>query len=225
VKLMRRLAVLLALAALAAPAAHAAASPRSITVNGSGMVSTTPNQADFTFGVTTNGGTATAALSSNARLMNRVIAALKAQGVSAADIQTAEVSLSPNRNDNGDRILNYTASNSVTARVHPLSKAGPVVDAAVRAGANEISGPSLTSSDARVLSQRALKVAVVDARSRASAIASGAGVRLGRVLTVSETTSSPIPLEAKAAGVASSTPVEAGTVQIEADVTVTYAIA
>jgi uncharacterized protein YggE len=223
---MRRLAVLLvALAALAAPAAHAAATPRSITVNGSGMVSTTPNQADFTFGVTTNGGTATAALSANARLMNRVIAALKAQGVSSADLQTAEVSLSPNRNDNGDRILNYTASNSVTARVHPLSKAGPVVDAAVTAGANEISGPSLTSSDAHVLSQRALKVAVVDARSRASAIASAAGVRLGRVLTVSETTSSPIPLEAKAAGIASSTPVEAGTVQIEADVTVTYAIA
>src|SRR5215468_4665176 len=144
---MRHLAVLLALAALAAPAAHAAASPRSITVNGSGMVSTTPNQADFTFGVTTNGGTATAALSANARLMNRVIAALKAEGIAAADIQTAEVSLSPNRNDNGDRILNYTASNSVTARVHPLSKAGPVVDAAVRAGVNEISGPSLTSSD------------------------------------------------------------------------------
>jgi uncharacterized protein len=225
VKPMRLAAVLLALAALAAPAAHAA-SPRSITVNGSGMVSTTPNQADFTFGVTTNGGTATAALSANARLMNRVIAALKAQGVAATDIQTAEVSLSPNRNDNGNRILNYTASNSVTARVHPLSKAGPVVDAAVTAGANEISGPSLTSSDARVLSQRALKVAVVDARSRASAIASAAGVRLGRVLTVTETTSSPIPLEAKAAaGVASSTPVEAGTVQIEADVTVTFAIA
>jgi uncharacterized protein YggE len=223
---MRAVAALVAVAALAAPAAHAAATPRSITVNGSGMVSTTPDQADFTFGVTTNGGTATAALSANARLMNRVIAALKAQGVAAADIQTAEVSLSPNRNANGDKILNYTASNSVTARVHPLSKAGPVVDAAVAAGANEISGPSLTSSDARVLSQRALKVAVADARSRASAIAAGAGVRLGRVLTVTETTSSPIPLEAKAAAsVAPGTPVEAGTVQIEADVTVTYAIA
>jgi uncharacterized protein YggE len=220
---MKLAALVAAVAALAAPAALAAA-PRSITVNGSGIVTTTPNQADFTFGVTTNGGSATAALSSNARLMTKVIGALKAQGVSAADLQTAEVSLSPNRNQNGDKILNYTASNSVTARVHPLSKAGPVVDAAVGAGANEVSGPSLTSSDARVLSQQALRTAVADARSRAAAIASAAGVRLGRVLTVSETTSSPVPLGAEKAA-ATATPIEAGTVQIEADVTVTYAIA
>ena len=217
-------AVFLAVAALAAPAALGA-TPRSITVNGAGTVSTTPNQGDFTFGVTTTGGTASAALSSNARLMNRVIAALKAHGVSAADIQTAEVSLAPNRNQNGDKILNYTATNSVTARVKPLSKAGPVVDAAVTAGANEVSGPSLTSSDARVLSQSALKAAVVDARARALAIASAAGVRLGRVLTVSETTSSPIPLGAEKVASVASTPIEAGTVQIEADVTVTFAIA
>src|SRR5262249_48510214 len=216
---MKLAAVLLALAALAAPAALAA-SPRAITVNGAGMVSTTPNQGDFSYGVTTTGGTASAALSSNARLMNRVIAALKAHGISAADIQTAEVSLSPNRNQNGDKILNYTASNSVSARVKPLSKAGPVVDAAVTAGANEVSGPSLTASDARVLSQRALKAGVADARARAQAIASAAGVRLGRVLTVTESSSSPVPLGAeKAFSAAADTPIEAGTVQIDADVT------
>ena len=219
---MKLAAVVLALVALAAPAALAA-SPRSITVNGSGMVATTPNQGDFTFGVTTTGGTASAALSANGRLMNKVIAALKAQGVAAADIQTAEVSLSPNRNQNGDKILNYTATNSVTARVHPLSKAGPTVDAAVTAGANEVAGPALTSSDARLLSQRALKAAVADARARAQAIASAAGVGLGRVLTVSENGSSPVPLAADKVA-ASSTPIEAGTVQIEANVTVAFAI-
>ena len=220
---MKLAAVLAAVAALAAPAALAA-SPRSITVNGSGMVATTPTQADFRFGVTTNGGSATAALSANARLMTKVISALKAHGVAVADIQTAEVSLSPNRNQNGDKILNYTASNSVTARVHPLSRAGPVVDAAVTAGANEVNGPTLTSEDARVLSQRALKAAVADARARAKAIAAAAGVRLGRVLTVSETSSSPVPFESDKAAEVASTPIEAGTVQIEADVTVTFAI-
>jgi uncharacterized protein YggE len=157
--------------------------------------------------------------------MNRVISALKARGITSSDLQTAEVSLSPNRNQNGDKILNYTASNSVTARVKPLSKAGPVVDGAVSAGANEVSGPSLTSSDARTLSQHALKAAVGDARARAQAIASAASVRLGRVLTVTESSSSPVPLGADKAFAASSTPVEAGTVQIEADVTVTFAIA
>jgi uncharacterized protein YggE len=211
------------IAAVAAPAALAAM-PRAITVNGSGMVATTPNQADFTFGVTTNGGSASAALSSNARLMNHVIAALKARGITAADIQTAEVSLSPNRNQNGDKILNYSASNSVTARVKPISKAGPVVDAAVTAGANEVTGPLLTSADARTLSQRALKAAVADARERAGAIAAAAGVRLGHVLTVTETSSSPIPLGVEKAAADASTPIEAGTVQIQADVTVTFAI-
>src|SRR4051794_31555508 len=173
---MKLAAVVAVVAALAAPVALAAP-PRSITVNGSGMVATTPTQADFNFGVTTNGGSATAALSSNARLMTRVISALKAHGVAAADLQTAQVSLSPNRNENGDRIINYTATNSVSARVHPLSKAGPVVDGAVTAGANQVSGPTLTSSDARVLSQRALKAAMADARARANAIAAAAGVR------------------------------------------------
>jgi uncharacterized protein YggE len=221
---MRLAAVLFAVAALAAPAALAA-SPRTITVNGSGTVTTTPNQADFTFGVTTNGATATVALRSNARLMTKVIAALKAQGITSADLQTAEVSLSPNTNQNGNRILDYTASNSVTARVHPLSKAGPAVDAAVGAGANQVSGPSLTSSDARVLSQSALKAAVADARSRASAIAAAAGVHLGRVLSVTDTSSSPIPLGAEKAAAVAATPIEAGTVQIEADVTVAFAIA
>ncbi len=220
---MKLTAVLLAVAALAAPAALAA-SPRTITVNGSGIVTTVPTRADFTFGVSATANTATGALHANAAQMTKVIAALRAHGVAAADIQTAQIALSPNRNQNGDKILNYTATNSVTARVHSIAKAGPVVDAAVDAGANEVDGPSLTSGDARLLSQSALKAAVADARQRAQAIASAAGVKLGAVLSVSEQSgSSPIPFGAeKAAAVA--TPISAGTVQIESDVTATFAI-
>jgi uncharacterized protein YggE len=209
--------------ALLAPVASAA-SPRTVTVNGSGTVSIVPNQADFTFGVSATAGTATAALHADAAQMTKVIAALRAKGIAPADLQTAEISLSPNRNQNGDKILNYTATNSVTALARSLAKAGPVVDAAVNAGANEIDGPSLSSADARVLSQRALKAAVTDARQRAQAIASAAGVRLGAVQSVSEqTTSTPVPFSAAKAS-AAATPVEAGTVQIEADVTATFAI-
>jgi uncharacterized protein YggE len=222
---MKRLLFLTAILpfALLAPVA-AAASPRAITVNGSGTVSIVPNQADFTFGVSATARTATAALHANAAQMTKVIAALRAKGIASADLQTAEISLSPNRNQNGDRILDYTAANSVTARVRSIAKAGPVVDAAVNAGANEVDGPSLTSADARVLSQRALNAAVTDAHQRAQAIASAAGVRLGAVQSVSEqTTSTPIPFSAAKAS-AATTPVEAGTVQIEADVTATFAI-
>src|SRR5262249_16598221 len=109
---MKRLLLLATLAFAALPVSAAtAASPRTITVSGSGVAATVATQADFTFGVSALGGTATAALHANATEMTKVIAALKAHGVAAADIQTAEISLTPNRNRNGSKILNYTATN------------------------------------------------------------------------------------------------------------------
>jgi hypothetical protein len=213
--------------AVAVPVSTAAPTPRIITVNGVGVVNTTPTRADFTFGVTANGQTATAALAANSAKMNAVISAIRARGVAAADIQTAQISLQPNTNQTGDKILDYTATNSVAARIEKISAAGPVVDAAVRAGANQISGPSLTASDEAVLSRRALKAAIADARARAEAIATAAGVRLGAVQSVTEASAStPLPFGAAVAQAkAAPTPVSAGTVAIESDVTVMYAIA
>jgi uncharacterized protein YggE len=208
---------------LVAPAAHAAGS-RTITTHGTGIVYTTPTTADFTFGVAANGSTATAAMAANAARMNQVIAAVEKRGIAAADVQTAEISLQPNRNPSGSKILNYTASNSVTVHVRRLSNAGPVVDAAVKAGTNEIDGPSLSAADQLVLSRAALKAAYADAKARAQAIASAAGVKLGEVRSVSEqSTSTPLPFAGAAAN-AASTPVSPGTVSVEADVTVTFAI-
>jgi uncharacterized protein YggE len=212
------------LVAIAAPVSSAATG-RTITVHGTGIVKTTPTNADFTFGVAANGSTATAALSANAAKMNKVIDALKQRGVAAADLQTAQISLQPNRNQNGDKILNYTVTNSVTTRVRSIDKAGPVVDAAVQAGANEITGPSLTVPDELLISRSALKAAFADARGRALGIAAAAGVTLGAVRSITEeTTSSPLPFAA-AADKVSSTPVAAGTIAIQADVTVVFAIA
>ncbi len=223
-----RILVLLSIAALLATAtANAnAANDRTITVEGTGIVTTVPNEADFTFGVSVTGPTANAALRANAQRMTKVIAALKGLGIAPADIQTAQISLEPNTNDSGTKILNFTASNSVTVKTKAIAKAGGIVDAAVNAGANTVSGPNLTASDQVGLTQRALKAAVANARARALAIASAAHVRLGAVLSVSESSSSPItysPTAKAAAGVAS-TPIEAGSVQTEEDVTVTFAI-
>jgi uncharacterized protein YggE len=219
---------LLATAALAAAAASpaAAATPRVITVNGTGIVNTVPDQAQFTFGVSVTGPTAKAALTANAARMNRLIAAVKAKGIPASAIQTAEVSLTPNTNDNGTRILDFTAANSVTVTTKVIAQAGSIVDAAVAAGANTVSGPSLSPSNQAALQRAALAKAVADARGRALAIAQAAHVRLGAVRTVTEGTSTPITFNEapKAAVAAPSTPVEPGTVQVEEDVTVTYAI-
>ena len=201
------------------------ATPRTITVNGTGIVTSVPNQADFTFGVSTNGGTATAALTANAKQMSKVIGVLKALGIAERNIQTAQISITPNTNQAGTTVVNYTATNSVTARSGNIATSGKIIDGVVRAGANLVGGPSLTASDQQALSRRALKAAIADARARALVIAAAAHVKLGRVLSVTEASSGPITSGPVAAKSFATTPVEAGTVQTEADVTVTFAIA
>src|SRR5438105_508561 len=102
-----------------------------IVVTGQGSVTTTPDRAQLSLGVTSDGRTASAALRANAADMAKVIAAIKAQGIAAADIQTAFVSLNVRYNPNGDAVVGYTASNSVSVTVRTLAKTGPVIDAAV----------------------------------------------------------------------------------------------
>jgi uncharacterized protein len=215
-----------ALCALGATTGAAtAAGGRTITVQGTGIVTSVPDEAQFSFGVSTTGPTAREALSSNAARMTKVIAALRAQGIAPADIQTAEISLSPNMNQTGTTILNFTAANTVSVTTKNIAKAGSIIDAAVAAGANLASGPSLTHSDQLLLTRRALQAAIADARARALTIAGAAHVRLGPVETVTEGTTSPIVTSSPfAKASAASTPVEAGTIQTEEDVTVTFGI-
>jgi uncharacterized protein len=201
-------------------------SARTITVNGTGTVTTVPNRALFSFGVTTQGRTAVAALAENAAEIRKVIEALKAAGIAAKDIQTESVQLSPRYSNDGETILGYTASNTVAATTRDINRAGSIVDAAVAAGANQVSGPSLTRSDSNALYRQALKAAVADARLRAQAIAAASHVRLGPVRSVAEGSSAPPPPVpfAKAADTGS-TPIEPGTQQIQATVTVEFGIA
>jgi uncharacterized protein len=214
-------------AACGAALGASAAGNRSITVNGSGTVTAVPNQAAFTFGVSVTARTAKTALATNARRMNLVIAAIEKGGIAARDIQTAQISLTPNTNENGTKVVDFTAGNSVTVTTRAIDKSGSIIDAAVGAGANTVNGPSLTLSDQLTLERRALAAAVADARARALAVAAAAHVKLGAVRTVIEQSSTPITFvpEAKAAAAAPSTPVEPGTVQTQEEVTVSFAIA
>jgi len=227
---MNRLRILACLTALSATAGAAgtaaAAGSRTISVEGIGIVTSVPNEAQFSFGVSTTAKTAHAALTANAARMNRLIAAIKAQGIPATDIQTSEISLDPNENDNETKIIDFTASNTVTVLTKQIAKAGSIVDAAVTAGSNVVDGPSLTRSDQTELTKQALKAAVADARVRALTIATAAGVKLGAVISVMESSGTPVT-EASAApkeSVAAGTPVEPGTTQTEEDVSVTFAI-
>ena len=152
-----------------------------------------------------------------------MIAALKKAGVAQADIQTSDVSLSPRLNDNGNAIVGYTASNTVTATVRKIGDAGDIVDAAVGAGANQVFGPNLLASDQDAVYRDALKEAVANARAKAETLAAASSSTLGRITAIVEGGGAmPMPV---AVGVKdSSVSIEPGTQRIEATVSVTFAI-
>jgi uncharacterized protein YggE len=206
-------------------AATAPVAQHSVVVTGNGAVATVPDRARLSFGVSNSAKTASAALRANATEMSRVIAALKDQGIAAADVRTELVSLSPRYSSNGDAIVGYAASNSAAVTLRNLEKVGSVIDATVDAGANQVSGPNLVRSDQSALYRRALRAAIVNARAKAQTIARASGLRLRRVTDVSEA-GGPTPLaETTKAGAADATPVEPGTQLVEATVTVTFSVA
>ena len=106
-----------------------------------------------------------------------------------------------------------------------LEKAGALIDAAVEAGANQVNGPTMSVADQSSLYRQALKAAMADARLSAETLAAAAGRSLGKVTTVVESSgSAPVPMFAKAAAADSATPIEAGTQETTAQVTVTFAL-
>ncbi|HLX20057.1 MAG TPA: SIMPL domain-containing protein [Gaiellaceae bacterium] len=224
---MRLLAILaVGLALLAGGASAATTDPSStdsVTVTGTGSVTAVPDQAEFDFTVTTKGTTASDALGANGKTTSAVIAAVEKTGVDESDIQTQGVSLDPTTSSDGTKITGYTASDTIAVTKLAIGKSGDVIDAAVGAGANGVSGPSLSVSSQDDLYAQALKAAVVQAKSKAQALAGAAGRTLGEVTTIVEGGSTP-PLPFAEGAAKGATPVEAGTEQIQATVTVTYAL-
>jgi uncharacterized protein YggE len=195
-----------------------------ITVNGSGTSTTVPDEAQFCFDVEDHADTAEAASAANAAAMQKVIAALRKAGVADKDLQTVNVSVEPQYNDAGTKVLGYTASNSVCATTS-VADAGSVAEAGLGAGADRISGPNLTKADSTKLYDDALRAAVADARSRAEVLADAAGVEVGAVVSIQEGSEPSYPVAYDLAMASPEAPIEAGTQDIEATVAVTYAIA
>ena len=197
---------------------------RTVSVLGTGTVTTVPDTAGFTFGVVTRAATAKEALAATSTAADKVVAALKAAGVAAKDIQTQQVSLNPRTNQDGTAIIGYEAQTSVSATVRNLDGAGALVDKAVAAGADQVSGPSLTASGRQALERQALAAAFDDAKAKAQALAQSAGASLGQALEVSEGGAGPIPLTRGSAVPDTATKIEPGTQEITAQVSVTFAL-
>ena len=209
-----------------------------LTVSADGRSVRTPDLAVFTAGVTSAGKTAGEALRSNAADMNRVIAALKKAGIADRDIQTSNLSLNPvyaqpvrlpdgSYEQGEQKIIGYTVNNAVTVRQRKLGEFGRVIDTLVEAGANQVNGPSFQMDDPDAASDEARLAAMKKARARAELYARAAGLRVGRILSISETggyTPGPPVVFARMAAdsAAAPSPVAAGEIQLNANVTVLF---
>ena len=218
-------AACVALGAIATPA-YAETRTRTITVVGTGEVHGTPDVADLVIGVSGRAGSATDVLSRISDKAQKVIAALKGAGVGDDDIQTTDLSVQPVLDDH-NRVTGYEATNTVSARIRDLSKAGAVVDAAAAQAGDDIQvqGISFSIDDDSALLAAARTKATKRARAQAQQLASGAGVEVGSVRSISETTSSvPLPYSGDAAGKSAQTPVMPGSQTLSVQATVVFSI-
>ena len=185
----------------------------SIVVTGNGSVATVPDRAQLSFGVSTDAKTASAALRANAAEMTKVIAAIKAQGIAAADIRTELVSLSPRYSQNGETVVGYTATNSVSATLRNLDKVGAGDRRRSRRGRE----PGLRP-EPRPLRRRPRSTGRRCARrsrtpaGKAQTIAKASGLPCAGSRTSPRAAAPPLPLaDAKTAHAAPATPIEPGT--------------
>jgi len=193
--------VLLAALLLGAAALPAAAeAQQSPTVNQSiagtrldlsvtGESTRVPDLAIISAGVLSKAPTAGAAIRDNAARMERVIAALRSAGIAERDIQTSSVSLNPEyvyENNKAPRLTGYTANNTVTIRFRDILNSGKVLDVLVAQGANQINGPNLTIDKPQAAMDEARANAIAIGRARAELYARSLGLRVARVVSVSE---------------------------------------
>ncbi len=193
-----------------------------ITVTGTGSTEAVPNEAQMSFGVETRAPTAKGAVAANADAMRKILNALRqARG---REIATQWVSVYPVTNDTG-AVDGYAASNSVSA-TSDVDDAAALIDAAAEAGANQISGPGLSSSNAEALYRQALGEAVAEARARAEVLAKAAGRSLGEITSISEgVAATPYPYADRAQALdAASTPIVPGEQETSASITVTFSL-
>ena len=205
---------------------------RTITVPGMGRVTVEPDVASVRLGVSIQRESAGQAREDAANTMNAILEAISSQDVARRDVRAALVTLGPvtDFSEGGPRIVGYQLFNSVEVTLRDLDRAGALIDAALGAGASTLDSLEFRLEDPSSADDQARKLAMEDARARATTIAAATGEKLGKVVSVTEAErfhgGGPIPLartmamEAKAA-----TPIEAGTQEISVSVSVTFALA
>lgn len=230
---------LLAAAALVAPAVATAQTTAVIQpiagtrldISATGEVTRVPDVAVISTGVVTRAARATAAIQQNAARMERVRAALKRAGIADKDIQTSSINLNPEYayvERQPPRLTGYTASNQVSVRFRDIMKTGEILDVLVAEGANQINGPSLTIDKPEAALDEARLKAVANGRARAELYARALGMRVARLLSVSEAggyaVPPPMPMYARAEAMSAdaSTKIDPGEQKVQVSVAMSF---
>jgi len=230
---------LLAAAALSLPAAAAAQtavqvqpiSGTRLDISATGEVSRVPDVAIISTGVVTRAATATAAIRANATRMERVRAALRQAGIADKDIQTSSINLNPEysyQQNKAPVLTGYSASNQVSVRFRDIGETGKILDALVAEGANQINGPSLTIDKPELALDEARLKAITNGRARADLYARALGMRVTRLLSVSEgggyAVPPPMPMyaRAEAASADAATKIDPGEQKVQVSVALSF---
>jgi hypothetical protein len=245
---MRRAAWILAVAVAVAGPALGQESGRGLrpppvpwlTVQGDARVQAAPDEATVRLGVVAQAPTAGAAQAEVNRVANAVLAAVGRLGVPRERIQTSELQLFPVYSQEPQpvperagepRITGYRATNAVSVRLDQLDKVGPVVDAGLGAGANQVEGVSFGLRSDLAARQQALREAAAEARQKAQALAAALGVELVELLEAAEGGTQVVTPRFAMARMAAdtlemqATPVAPGQIAVDASVTLTFRIA
>jgi uncharacterized protein YggE len=205
---------------------------RTITVSGTGRVTTVPDVADVRLGVAVTRPTVAEARGVAAETATRILAALTGAGVERADIRSASLVVQPEYDyqDGVQRLRGQSVSHQFAVTVRDLDKLGRIVDDGLAAGATTLDGVDFRTADPAPAHAEARVAAFRDARARAEALAAEASVTLGRVLAIAEAEPVGIPRPMAfgttrlMAAEAAPTPVEVGEDEVVVAVSVVFAI-
>ncbi len=207
--------------------------PPVISVSAEGKISTPPDIAYMSFGVTTgrqpNAKAATDVIKKN---MTNILVAVKELGIEEKDIATESFYLSPEYDytTGGQIPRGFQATQTLRVKVRDLDKVGDVLTVATTAGANQAGGITFTVDNPDAMKAQAREIAIEKAKAKATVLAKNLGMSLGRMTAFSEdgAYAYPTPMMTKAnydmggAVAQESMPIPAGEQEIVSNVTISY---
>ena len=184
-----------------------------VIVIGEGSVSLTPDYAQIESGVTSRARTVKEASDANSKLMGAITAALLESGIDQKDVQTSRFSVqpvyAPQEPRTEPKLVGYSVSNHVRVKIRQIGKVSEILDRLVTAGATDVGNIAFLVSDPSKALDEARKAAITDARRKAEVYAEASGLRLGRVIWITEDSgfTAPIPMQARGASATMAVPV------------------